>query len=60
LNSQAIISGLFGFTTAIEIKQGLMNRWIDRFFIAPVIRRGIRRALENLQNHFADQRSGHD
>jgi len=33
---------------------------INRFFIEPAIPRGIRKALKNLRNHFADHRSRHD
>lgn len=46
----------FTMTFDYELKQGVMNRWLDRFVIEPAIRRAICKALENLQNHFADQR----
>jgi ribosome-associated toxin RatA of RatAB toxin-antitoxin module len=50
----------FTMTFDYELMQGVMNRWIDRFFIEPVLRRGLRKALENLQNHFADQGQNND
>jgi len=44
-------------TFEYELKQGVMSRWLDRISIGPAIRRGIRKALENLKNHFADKGS---
>ena len=47
----------FTMTFEYELKQGVIWHWLDRFFIEPAMRRGIRASLRNLQDQFANRRS---